>query len=244
MNGLLTRLTAFVGRHWLRIGLVLGGLILLSQKQVNFNVRLGHPEPNGTPATVPLQPIDPSMAAEDEPLLLSDEQPAVARSGGFFSRFNFFGGAEEVDRVELLGRRGQQRVRAFVERFGHVAQAEREKFGIPASVILAVGLLQSQAGQAVATQQLNSYFGLGCDGGWAGTTGYVGGSCLREYETAWASFRDFSTYVTAGEFARLRQFDGRDYRRWALGLEELGFAGARGEEILRVVEGYGLAQFD
>ena len=244
MNGLLTRLTAFVGRHWLRIGLILGGLILLSQKQVNFNVRLGHPELNGTPATVPLQPIDPVVGEEEQPLLLTEEQPAVARVGGFFSRFNFFGGAEEVDRVELLGRQGQQRVRDFVERFGHVAQAERDKFGIPASVILAVGLLQSQAGQAVGTQQLNSYFGLGCAGNWAGATGYVGGNCLREYETAWASFRDFSTYVTAGEFGRLRQFSERDYRRWALGLEELGFEGARAEEIVRVVEGYGLGMFD
>ena len=244
MNSLLTRLTAFVGRHWLRIGLILGGLILLSQKQVNFNVRLGHPEERGVPATVPLQPLDPVMGEEAQPLLLTDEQPALPRTSGFFSRFNFFGGSEEVDRVELLGRQGQQRVRAFVERFGHVAQAERDKFGIPASVILAVGLLQSQAGQAAATQQLNSYFGLGCDRGWAGSTGYVGGSCLRKYETAWASFRDFSTYVTEGEFGRLRQFDGRDYRRWALGLEELGFTAARGEEIVRVVEGYGLGVFD
>ena len=244
MTGLLTRLTAFVGRHWLRIGLILGGLILLSQKQVNFNVRLGHPEPNGTPATVPLELQDPAAGAEEVPLLLTDEQPALARAGGFFSQFNIFGGAEEVDRVELLGRQGQQRVQDFVERFGHVAQAEQDKFGIPASVILAVGLLQSQAGQAVATQQLNSYFGLGCDRGWAGASGYVGGTCLREYETAWASFRDFSTCVTAGKFGRLRQFDGRDYRRWALGLEELGFAGARGEEIMRVVEGYGLSVFD
>ncbi len=244
MKDLLTRPTAFVGRHWLRIGLILGALILLSQKQVNFNVRLGHPELNGTPTTVPLPPQDPAAGAEELPLLLSDEQPAVARSGGFFSRFNFFGGADKVDRVELLGRQGQQRVRAFVERFGHVAQAERDKFGIPASVILAVGLLNSQAGQAPATRQLNNYFGLGCDRGWAGPTGYAGGSCLREYETAWASFRDFSIYSTEGEFARLRQFDGRDYRRWALGLEELGFAGAGAEEIVRVVEGYGLSVFD
>ena len=244
MTVVLTRLTAYVGRHWLRIGLILGALILLSQKQVNFNVRLGHPELNGTPATVPLQQVEPAVAGEEQPLLLSDERPAVARAGGFFSRFNFFGGADEVDRVELLGRQGTQRVQDFVERFGHVAQAEQDKFGIPASVILAVGLLQSEAGQAGATVQLNNYFGLRCDRAWVGPTGRVSGECLREYETAWASFRDFSRYVTAGEFGRLRQFDGRDYRRWALGLEELGFAGARAEEIVRVVEGYGLYKFD
>ncbi|CAH1002474.1 hypothetical protein LEM8419_03353 [Neolewinella maritima] len=241
----LTRLTAFVGRHWLRIGLIVGALMLLSQKQVNFNVKLGHPDLNGTPATVPLQPTDP-VAGEEPPLLLSEDGPSmVARAGGFFSRFNFFGaGGDAADRVDLLALQGDVRIRGFVERFGHVAQAEQDKFGIPASVILALGLLNSEAGQAPTSQQLNNYFALTCDRGWSGQTGQVAGSCQRQYESAWASFRDFSTYLTSGSYTRLQQFDARDYRRWALGLEELGYRGATAAEIVRVVEGYGLARFD
>ena len=245
MELVFTRLTAFVGRHWLRIGLLGGALILLSQKQVDFKVQLGHPDAEGTPAAAPYEPTAP--VAEDEPLLLSDHRSVLARAGGFFSRFNIFGGGTAApDRADRLALRGDAAVRAYLERFTHVAQAEQAKFGVPASVHLAAGLLYSEAGQAAPVHSSNSYFGLRCTADWAGPTGQSAGQCLRAYETAWAAHRDFSVYVTSGEFGRMRQFGPQDYRRWARGLEELGLHGETGlaEQLVRVIEAYGLQRYD
>ncbi len=120
--------------------------------------------------------------AEGEPLYLTEELPAATGSeGGFFSRFDFFGGAAEpADHYTQLVQRGDAGVDAFLTRFGHVAQAEQEKFGIPASVTLATALLYSRAGTAAGTRTHNNYFALGCTADWNGTTGRVGGGLPAE----------------------------------------------------------------
>ena len=240
----LTRLTAFAGRHWLRLGLVGCALFLLSQKQVNFNVRLGQPEHHA-----PLPASHPDSAApvvEDTPSTYYTDQGAEApRSGGFFSRFNFFGGGEP-DLYERLTGQGDSEVDAFLERFAHVAQAEQEKFGIPASVTLATGLLYSRGGKAALVRELNNYFHLPCGSDWQGATGRAEGECLRRYETAWTSFRDFSLTLTTGEYARLSAFGPRDYRRWSAGMEELGFQGndKLASELQRTIDRYQLFRYD
>ncbi|MBB4080455.1 hypothetical protein GGR28_003089 [Lewinella aquimaris] len=248
MKVLLTRLTAFVGRHWLRVGLIGCALLLLSQKQVNFNLRLGHPASEPLPATtLPERPIEATSSAE--PLYYTDERTAAASKdsgGGFFSRFNIFASNSEADQFSLLEKVGDAQVAAYLERFGHVAQAEQKKFGIPASVILATGLLYSRAGQAAGARDLNNYFGLGCTADWNGATGRSGGECMRRYETAWTSFRDFSLHVTSGSFSRMTQFDARDYRRWSAGLQELGLNndGTLAAQLQRTIDRYELARFD
>ena len=242
MNVLLPRLAAFAGRHWLRIGLIAFALILLTQKQVNLNLQLGHPAGEPLPAAVPEEPV-----AEGEPLFYTEEQAAVADGGGFFSRFHFFGGgAEAADLYTQLVQRGDAGVDAFLTRFSHVAQAEQEKFGIPPSITLATALLYSRAGTGSGARENNNFFGLGCTADWNGSTGRVGGDCQRRYESAWTSFRDFSLYVTSGTFDRMTQFDSRDYRRWAAGLQELGFNenGELAGELQRTIDRYQLFRFD
>lgn len=244
MNSVLPRLVAFAARHWLRLGLVAAAVLLLSQKQIDFNVRLGHPDPAAVPATGPgVLPAAPVTEA-DEQLYLTDEG-GIADAGGFFSRFNLFGGGE-ADLYEVLQQRPADEVADFVARFRHVAEAEQEKFGIPVSITLATGLLYSRAGQAAGAREANNFFGLGCDGGWNGSTGRASGACIRRYETAWTSFRDFSLYLTTGTYGRLAQFGPRDYRRWAAGLQELGFNGndALAGQLQRTIDRYQLFRFD
>ncbi len=243
MNVLLPRLAAFAGRHWLRLGLVVFALVLLTQKQINFNLRLGHPDGDARPTAVPEAPV-----AEGEPQYLTEEQDPVAEQrGGFFSRFHFFGGgAETADHYTQLLQRGDAGVDAFLTRFGHVAQAEQEKFGIPASVTLATALLYSRAGSAAGARTNNNYFALGCTADWNGATDRIGGDCQRSYESAWTSFRDFSLYVTSGSFDRMKQIDAHDYRRWAAGLQELGFNGndQLAGELQQTIDRYQLFRFD
>lgn len=240
----LTRLTAFAARHWLRLGLIGCALILLTQKQVNFNLRLGHPDYEPVPATAPVPPVE-SAAEGEPPTFLTQDQGDRQSPGGFFSRFNFFGGGE-ASRLEALTQLPDQEVAAFITRFRHVAEAEQEKFGIPVSITLASGLLYSKAGKAAGARDYNNFFGLDCSGDWGGPTARVAGDCVRSYETAWTSFRDFSLAVTGGKFARLREFGPRDYRRWAAGMDELGFNGTEdlGTQLQQTIDRYQLFRFD
>lgn len=248
MKVLLTRLAAFVGRHWLRVGLIGCALVLLSQKQVNFNIRLGHPGGGGAPVEHVPELNHPAReaVAEEEVLLLSADKSEESR--GFFSRFNFFGGGEEApSRADRLDRIGEAQVLSFLDRFSHVAQAEQQKFGIPASIVLGTALLYSEAGNSRVAEADNSYFGLGCTDSWDGVrVNDSNGRCLRSYATAWTGFRDFSLTVTSGRFAPMRQFDERDYRRWARGLQELGLNedAALAEELTSVIERYELFRYD
>ena len=247
MKVLLTRLTAFVGRHWLRVGLIGCAVILISQKEVAVDLRFG------LPAGVPLPTATPAAPQESgeptAPLLLSADRPSLAGAAtGFFSRLNIFGGSS-APAVSLRADRLAQRqieVAAFVDRFGEVARAEQQKFGIPASIVLATGLLYSEAGTRASARHGNSYFALPCGTGWSGATMEDGNRCVRGYPSAWLAMRDFSTTVTSGNFSRIRQFAATDYRRWAAGLQELGLNGDEryAADVTALIERYGLDRFD
>lgn len=246
-------MASFAGRHWLRLLIIGVALFLLSDKQVNFNLRLGAPPPakTGTPNTHPAQRPAPAPAANPEKPVLTDAEPSVApvaktsEKAGFLERFNLFG-AGEPSRYDRLTRKEEKVVAAFIRRFSNVAQAEQEKFGIPASVTLASALLYGQAGDASAAKTYLNFFALGCQDEWSGATGRVAGQCVRSYENAWTSFRDHSLYVTSGKFSAMTQFSETDYRRWAAGLEELNFNNTDdlAEQLLRTIDRFQLFWFD
>jgi len=242
---------SFVGRHWLRLLIIGVALFLLSDKQVNFNLRLGAPPPAKTVAPGGNPAVTPASPANHDKPVLTDADPVshpmakAPEKAGFLERFNLFGSGEP-SAYDRLTRREEQVIAAFIRRFSNVAQAEQDKFGIPASVTLASALLHGQAGDAPAAKTYLNYFALGCEVDWSGPTGRVNGQCVRAYENAWTSFRDHSLYVTSGKFAAMTQFSETDYRRWAAGLEELSFNGTDdlAEQLLRTIDRYQLFRFD
>lgn len=230
----LSRLPSFVGRHWLRILFAGFALFLLTRKQVNFNIRLGSPD--AVPALAPPagEPAPPSALTE-----------AVPAEPGFFSQFNLFGG-DNVTLYETLVRQEEQTVESFLRRFQNVAQAEQEKFGIPASIILANAMLHTTAGTTDGAASLNNFFALPCTDDWAGPTGNTSTGCVRSYESAWTSFRDHSLYLTSGRYSPLTQFPATDYRKWAAGLGELDYNDTDdlAKQLLQTVDKYQLFRFD
>lgn len=133
----------------------------------------------------------------------------------------------------------------YLRRFAQLAVSERRKYGIPASLILAVACRQSLAGHHLAVQHANNHFQLPSSFDWAGSTETVNGQKLRHYENAWVSFRDFSIFATSGKFAELRQFSASDYESWANGLQRLGYADASfSADVTALIKRFGLAQLD
>lgn len=132
---------------------------------------------------------------------------------------------------------------AFLKRFGKVALSERKKFGIPVSVILAAAYVNSTSGQSDAARAGNNYFSLPCSEEWEGESVEVDGKCMRSYESAWASFRDFSIYLSSQEwYGSLKKSAGKDWREWVekLGDEEVSSTG----KMKKIIEQYALYELD
>lgn len=135
----------------------------------------------------------------------------------------------------------------FLKRFGKVAVGEQEKFGIPASVILACAYVNSFSGQRDWSRQYYNYFALGCTTGWEGATETVSGVCLRRYDKAWDSFRDFSKYMNGRkDFAELQQSCGNNWKAWAkaLNAKKISDVSDFEGEMVKVIEMYRLFELD
>ncbi|MDZ4683024.1 MAG: glucosaminidase domain-containing protein [Saprospiraceae bacterium] len=132
---------------------------------------------------------------------------------------------------------------AFLKRFAQVAVSERKKFGIPASVILAAAYANSQAGQHETAVLANNFFGLSNAEGWEGETAQIAGKPVRKYETAWASFRDFSIHLSSQEwFGSLKKSAGKDWRKW---VEKFGKEGVSNPNMMqKIIEAYRLDELD
>ncbi len=131
---------------------------------------------------------------------------------------------------------------AYLTRFAKVAKEEQKRYGIPASIILAVSLRQSAAGKRDITTDINNHFAMPCNPEWNGACREFQGHAYRKYSSAWASFRDFSLFAKE-HFARLK---GADYEAWALALENDGFAESEdfAKEVIALIEGYRLDAVD
>lgn len=131
----------------------------------------------------------------------------------------------------------------FLKRFAQVAVSERKKFGIPTSVILACAYSNSLAGQQEFATAANNFFALPCSEDWEGETTTVDGKCARKYESAWASFRDFSIYLSSQEwFGTLKKTAGKDWHKWVEKLDAEGLSKAK--TMRKVIEAYHLDELD
>ena len=139
----------------------------------------------------------------------------------------------------------------YINRFAPVAVAEMRKYGIPASIILAQGLVESNAGASTLAAQANNHFGIKCF-----SRHCKSGHCVNhkddtakdyfvKYNNAWSSFRAHSEFLKkAQRYQHL--FKSRNYKTWANGLERAGYATDKkyAEKLIAVIIRYDLQKYD
>ena len=118
---------------------------------------------------------------------------------------------------------------AYIETYGDIAKEEMLQYGIPASITLAQGILESGAGRGELTQKANNHFGIKCHTAWTGDKVYHDddekGECFRKYKDAKYSFRDHSLFLTQrSRYQDLFKLRKDDYKGWAKGLKKAGYA--------------------
>jgi LysM repeat protein len=125
---------------------------------------------------------------------------------------------------------GQQKitVEEYINSWKYVAVKQMEEHGIPASISLAQGILESGFGNSKLAREGNNHFGIKCHD-WNGETinkdDDKKNECFRKYENAMASFEDHSVFLTTrNRYAFLFDLKPTDYRGWAKGLKKAGYA--------------------
>jgi hypothetical protein len=142
-------------------------------------------------------------------------------------------------------------VEEYIDTFSEIAQMEMKAFGIPASITLAQGLLESGYGMGALAIKTNNHFGIKCHKGWDGDYDFHDddekGECFRKYNHPMYSFRDHSLFLTSrSRYAALFELPNTDYKGWAVGLKEAGYATDRHypKKLIALIERHQLYRFD
>ena len=139
----------------------------------------------------------------------------------------------------------------YVDQYKDIAIKEMKRTGIPASITLAQGIVESNSGESNLALNFNNHFGIKCKTDWKGETTYQDDDtkqeCFRVYPNANASFIDHSNFIkTRPNYAPLFQLDPVDDSAWAIGLKKAGYATASdyANKLMKVIDDYELSQYN
>lgn len=139
----------------------------------------------------------------------------------------------------------------YIKRWQLVAIEEMNRSGIPASITMAQGCLESNNGNSDLSKKSNNHFGIKCKKGWKGKKVYYDddakNECFRKYRTVEDSFVDHSNFLIDNpRYGSLFKLKNTDYKGWAKGLKKAGYATARDydKHLIRIIEENELHRLD
>jgi LysM repeat protein len=141
-------------------------------------------------------------------------------------------------------------IEEYVAQFKEVAINEMKRSGVPASITLAQGILESESGNSELVKKSNNHFGIKCKSNWSGDSvthdDDAAGECFRAYNNAGDSYRDHSDFLLANKrYSTLFNLDPTDYAGWARGLKKAGYATnpQYPQLLIKYIELYNLQQY-
>lgn len=144
-----------------------------------------------------------------------------------------------------------QEIQLYVDNFKEIAQNNMRAHGIPASITLAQGILESGAGKGKLALSANNHFGIKCHTGWKGESvkhdDDAAQECFRKYEHPAESYRDHSLFLTSrSRYSNLFKLDKGDYQSWAKGLKSAGYATdvKYPDKLIGLIERFELYKYD
>lgn len=131
----------------------------------------------------------------------------------------------------------------YIDRYKSIAIAHMERYGIPASITMAQGILESDCGNSWLSVQSNNHFGIKCKRNWTGGKVYYDddakGECFRSYPSVEASYHDHAEFLDSQpRYDSLFAYSSSDYKSWARGLKAAGYATAPdyAQRLVRIIE--------
>ena len=144
-----------------------------------------------------------------------------------------------------------EEIQFYVDNFKEIAKNNMKTHGIPASITLAQGILESGAGKGKLALSANNHFGIKCHKEWTGDSvkhdDDAAQECFRKYEDPAESYRDHSLFLTSRpRYSSLFKLDKGDYESWAKGLKSAGYATdvKYPEKLIGLIERFELYKYD
>lgn len=141
-------------------------------------------------------------------------------------------------------------VQQYIAAYKELAIEEMLRTGVPASIKLAQGIHETEAGESELVRKSNNHFGIKCKNTWTGESvthdDDARGECFRKYDKAEDSYKDHSDFLkNSPRYSALFNLDPTDYEAWAWGLKKAGYAtNPKYPQILiRLIEDYNLNDY-
>jgi LysM repeat protein len=141
-------------------------------------------------------------------------------------------------------------IEEYINTYKEIAMKEMIRTGVPASITLAQGIVETENGNSKLVKKSNNHFGIKCKETWTGPSvshdDDAPGECFRKYGNAEESYIDHSNFlVTRKHYAPLFTLDPLDYKGWAYGLKKAGYATnpRYPEMLIKYIETYNLHQY-
>lgn len=145
----------------------------------------------------------------------------------------------------------EEEIKLYISNFQEIAKNNMKEHGIPASITLAQGILESGAGKGKLAQSANNHFGIKCHTGWTGESvkhdDDAAQECFRKYNHPSESYRDHSYFLTSrSRYSNLFKLDKGDYESWAKGLKDAGYATDKKypDKLIGLIERFELYKYD
>jgi flagellum-specific peptidoglycan hydrolase FlgJ len=140
---------------------------------------------------------------------------------------------------------------AYISQYKNIAKNNMKQFGIPSSICLGQGILESGAGTGPLSALANNHFGIKCHKDWTGASvKYDDDSaqeCFRKYNQGSESYNDHALFLKGRKwYEPLFKLEKNDYKGWAKGLKAAGYATdpKYPEKLIAIIERYHLDQYD
>jgi flagellum-specific peptidoglycan hydrolase FlgJ len=187
---------------------------------------------------------------KEVPLAVANDSKKTARNVKPSNSVKKKASKSEAAPVHVETLKGNQSLN-YIQKFSGIARADMKKYGIPASISLAQGLIESRAGTSKLAVNNNNHFGMKCfsrncrKGHCTNFTDDTHKDFFLKFQNANQSWSAHSKLISTGRYAKLKKY-GRDYRRWAIGLKSVGYATDRSyaQKLINVIERYNLHQYD
>lgn len=263
-----TQTSEWAKRNWIKMfALVLIAYVLV-HKDLNLQLNLNGTTPNSYQASaLPLSEsttptamntsysqveeeyVVPIHKIKEEKTKSSSRKTKDNNLANTYSNMTYSFGKNESGKSKTSKRKKQE---AYVNRFVEVAQKEMRKYGIPASITLAQGLIETNAGDSRLAKQNNNHFGMKCfskkcgKGHCANFTDDSHKDFFRKYKSSWESYRAHSQLLMGKRYRHLKKLGNENYQGWAKGLKKAGYATDKryAEKLINIIDELKLYQFD
>ena len=142
----------------------------------------------------------------------------------------------------------------YAEKYAAEAMEQMKRYGIPASVTLAQGILESSNGQSELSQLGNNHFGVKASGSWLKNGGdylvYTDdkpNEKFCKYATVGDSYEHHSKILkNSSRYSQCFKLSPDDYKGWTKGIERGGYAtnGGYAASLQKIIEANGLQKYD